>query len=180
MGLKTQRLKLRLINQNDIEDFHRLHSIPEVDYYNTLGIPEDIEASKIILNDLLKDQESGRYFTFHIELIKEKLFAGFIALKLGNSKYQSGEVWFKLMPEFWNKGIATEALLTVLGFGFNELKLHRIEAGCAVDNIGSSKVLEKVGMKKEGTRRLALPLKSDWSDNHEYAMLSSDFKVIID
>lgn len=175
MGLKTKRLKLRLINQNDIDDFHLLHSIPEVDHFNTLGIPEDINASKKMLDDLLKDQESGRYFTFHIELINESLFTGMIALKLGASKYQSGEVWFKLMPEFWNKGIASEALSAVLQFGFEELKLHRIEAGCAVDNIASARVLEKVGMLKEGTRRQALPLKTGWSDNYEFAILSLDF-----
>lgn len=175
MGLETQRLKLRLINQNDIDNFHYLHSIPEVDYYNTLGIPADINASKKILDDLLKDQESGSYFTFHIELIEDALFTGMIALKLGASKYQSGEVWFKLLPDFWNQGIASEALSAVLQFGFEELKLHRIEAGCAVDNIASARVLEKVGMLKEGTRRQTLPLKSGWSDNHEYAILSSDY-----
>ncbi|MTI38195.1 GNAT family N-acetyltransferase, partial [Fulvivirga lutimaris] len=169
MGLETKRLKLRLINQNDIDDFHKLHSIAEVDHFNTLGIPEDIEASKRILDDLLKDQEAGSYFTFNIELIEEAQFTGYIALKLGATKFQAGEVWFKLLPDFWGKGIASEALSAVLKFGFHELKLHRIEAGCAVENIASARVLEKAGMQKEGTRRQALPLKSGWSDNHEYA-----------
>lgn len=175
MELETKRLKLRLINQNDIDDFHNLHSIAEVDHFNTLGIPVDLEASKKILDDLLKDQESGSYFTFHIKLVEETKFTGFIALKLGASKFQAGEVWFKLLPEFWNKGIASEALAAVLKFGFGELKLHRIEAGCAVGNIASARVLEKAGMQKEGTRRQALPLKTGWSDNHQFAILSSDY-----
>jgi len=54
-----------------------------------------------------------------------------------------------------------------LDFGFNTLKLHRIEAGCAVNNLGSIKVLEKVGMLYEGRERKTLPLKSGWSDNFE-------------
>ena len=59
-------------------------------------------------------------------------------------------------------------------YGFKELRLHRIEAGCAVENFGSIKVLEKVGMKKEGRKRKSLPLKSGWSDSFEYAILSTD------
>jgi RimJ/RimL family protein N-acetyltransferase len=63
-----------------------------------------------------------------------------------------------------------------MNFGFKTLKLHRIEAGCAVDNIGSIKVLEKAGMTKEGRRREILPLKSGWSDNFEYAIVETDLK----
>lgn len=72
------------------------------------------------------------------------------------------------------KGFGTEALNLFLDFGFKNLKLHRITAGCAIDNIGSIKVLEKVGMKREGHARQSLPLKSGWSDNFEYAILETD------
>ena len=52
----------------------------------------------------------------------------------------------------------------------------RIEAGCAIDNIGSIKVLEKTGFIKEGTGRQVLPLLSGWSDNYEFAILEIDYK----
>jgi RimJ/RimL family protein N-acetyltransferase len=78
------------------------------------------------------------------------------------------------MPHFWGQGIATEVVEAIIFHGFNTLKLHRIEAGCAVNNIGSIKVLEKAGMKKEGRKRLCLPLKHGWSDNFEYAIIVSD------
>lgn len=60
--------------------------------------------------------------------------------------------------------------------GFDHLKLHRIEAGCAVANTGSVKVLEKAGMLKEGRKRKVLPLKEGWSDNYEFAMLEEDWE----
>jgi len=59
-------------------------------------------------------------------------------------------------------------------FGFETLKLHRIQAGCAVNKIGSIKVLEKAGMIREGRGRQVLPLKSGWSDNFEYSILETD------
>ena len=63
----------------------------------------------------------------------------------------------------------------MLQFSFEEIGLHRIEAGCAIDNIGSIKVLEKSGMHKEGCKRKVLPLKSGWSDTYEYAILKEDY-----
>jgi [ribosomal protein S5]-alanine N-acetyltransferase len=49
-----------------------------------------------------------------------------------------------------------------------------VEAGCAIGNTGSIKVLEKAGMKREAHTRQLLPLKSGWSDNYGYAILSTD------
>lgn len=96
-------------------------------------------------------------------------------MNLGKPKFRKGEVWYKFHSNFWNKGYATESLNRILTFGFEELKLHRIEAGCAVDNIGSIRTLERVGMLKEGRKRKVLPLKNGWSDTFEYAILDSDF-----
>jgi ribosomal-protein-alanine N-acetyltransferase len=86
----------------------------------------------------------------------------------------------KLNWYYWNKGFATESLKAVIDFGFDTLNLHRIEAGCAVNNIGSFKVLEKSGMIREGRLRQVLPLKSVWSDNFEYSILETDQRKQID
>ncbi len=97
-------------------------------------------------------------FVFKIQLQIDHSFIGLIALNLGTVKYSSCEVWYKLHFNFWNHGYATEALQRVLVFGFDDLKLHRIEAGCAVDNLGSIHTLEKVGMTREGRKRQVLSL----------------------
>lgn len=84
------------------------------------------------------------------------------------------EVWYKIHPNYWNKGIATEVLTKMVHYAFTELNLHRIQAGCAVANVASIKVLEKVGFIREGRRRQILPLTAGWSDNFEYAILETD------
>ena len=61
----------------------------------------------------------------------------------------------------------------MLQFGFFELQLHRIEAGCAVENVASIKVLEHVGMIREGRKRQILPIRGEWIDNYFYAMLET-------
>ncbi len=174
--LASKRLNLRLIVVADLDAIHELHSLPETDTFNTLGIPENIQETKSIIEGWVKanNESEPKNLTFAIEQAVTKKFTGLIALKIGHKKFKNAEVWYKLHRDFWGKGFGTEALNAILTFGFEELKLHRIEAGCAVDNIGSIKVLEKVGMTKEGRKRQVLPLKSGWSDNFEYAILDTD------
>lgn len=175
-NISTQRTVLRLVEEKDLDALHALHSIPEVDAFNTLGIPKNIEETKAVLAMCIEGNRESEInnYTYAITLKDSDEFIGLFGYKLASKKYQSGEVWYKLHPSHWGKGIATEVLRTMLDFGFETLQLHRIVAGCAVDNIGSIKVLERVGMIKEGRCRQLLPLKTGWSDNFEYAMLASD------
>ncbi len=174
--INSASLRLRYIRYDDLDSIHHLHSLPETNKYNTLGIPEHIDVTKQILNQWLEAYSKNpvQSYMFVIEWKESNLFVGLAALNLGKPKYRSAEIWFKLLPEFWGKGFATEALKALIHFGFKDLNLHRIEAGCAVDNMASMKVLEKAGMQQEGRTRQKLPLPSGWSDNFEYAILAED------
>lgn len=172
----TERIALRLIELSDLDEIHKLHSLPETDEFNALGIPENIETTKAIIEPWVAENKLSKIknHTFAIENKLDKKFIGLFGLKLGSEKYRRGEVWYKIHVDYWKKGYATESLRAIINFGFESLKLHRIEAGCAVANIGSIKVLEKSGMTREGRFRQILPLKSGWSDNFGYAILESD------
>lgn len=161
----------------DLEAIHTMNSIPEVDQYNTLGLPENIAVTEKLLQTWLLEQEADPRMSYVFCMIdKDTLqFAGMMALRLGKINYRIAEVWYKLMPEVWGRGYATECLKRLLRFGFEELKLHRIEAGCAVENIGSVRVLEKAGMLREGRKRKILPIRGQWVDNFSYAILEEDF-----
>ncbi|MCR9153416.1 MAG: GNAT family N-acetyltransferase [Bacteroidetes bacterium] len=176
--LLTERTRIRLITTADLNSIHDLHSLPETDTYNTLGIPKNIKESRSIIEAWIKEhqEQKAHRYTFAIESISNQGFIGLIGLKLGSEKYNRCELWFKIHSMHWNKGYASEVLSKMLDYGFDELKLHRIEAGCAVANIGSIKVLEKVGFIREGRGRQILPLKSGWSDNYEYAILETDMR----
>jgi RimJ/RimL family protein N-acetyltransferase len=177
--LTSNRIRLRLLKLNDLTDVHELHSLVEIDEFNTLGIPTDMTQTKSTVDSWVRTNELSdiRNYTFVIELIEGDIFVGLFGLKLWDLKHRRGEVWYKIHSKFWGKGIATESLNLVLDFGFNSLELHRIQAGCAVENAASIKVLEKVGMIKEGRGRQILPLKSGWSDNFEYSILDTDKRI---
>jgi ribosomal-protein-alanine N-acetyltransferase len=174
--LSSPRLLLRPIKKSDLNDMHLLSSIPEVEKYNTLGMPNDISITRAILKDRLKDNKLSPFnnYTFAIEEKVTGKFIGMFGIVIGRSKQNKAELWYKFHPRFWGLGLATESIHCVLDYCFDELKLHRVEAGCAVENIGSVRVLEKVGMTKEGLARKVLPLDSGWSDGYSFGILSSD------
>jgi len=178
--LTTNRLHLKIITPDDLDDIHHLHSLPETDQYNTLGIPENKAATEAIVQQWLSQQqvEPDRHFNWRISDGRSRNFVGLIALHLGEGRFRLGEVWYKLLPQYWGQGLATEALKEVLRFCFEELYLHRIEAGCATENIASARVLEKVGMQREGSKRKVLPIRGNWVDNYEYAILEDEWKAI--
>lgn len=179
LEIQTDRLELRLIEVADVEVIHRLHSLPETDEFNTLGIPENLKDTHKVITPWIEDNNAAEIsnYTFAIQHKTNDEFIGLFGLRLGPKKYNRAEVWYKLHLDYWNKGYATESLKAVLNYGFDVLQLHRIEAGCAVANIGSAKVMEKVGMMKEGRKREILSLKSGWSDSFEYAILDTDVRI---
>ena len=175
LQLHSDRLRYRFLKSADLDAVHELHSLPETDRYNTLGIPKDkSETREVMSRFMMGDKDGLKNLTFVVELLEDISFVGLIALKMGVPKYKNAEVWFKLHKKHWGRGYATEALKFVINFGFQRLQLHRIEAGCAVGNSASKRVMEKCGLTNEGRKRENLPLKEGWSDGLEFAILDTD------
>jgi ribosomal-protein-alanine N-acetyltransferase len=182
MQFQTKRLALREVSLADLTAIHNLLSLPETDQFNTLGIPETTDVTAELVMGWLEENRNPERtsYIFSMELSETHEFIGLIALYIGKPKYKKGEVWFKVHSNYWNKGYTTEALKRILQFSFTELRLHRMEAGCAVGNTASKRVLEKVGMIQEGLMRKNLPIRGQWIDNFEFAMLDTDFEILME
>ena len=176
MEIVTKRLQLIELTENDLEDMFRLHSSEAVAKYNTIGIPSDIEITRKILAPMFQNSNKGNRtdYSLIIRIRNSNTFIGEIGFSLAPERYRLATLHYSLLPEYWGKGYATEAAFAVIKYCFESLELHRIEAGCAVDNLASIRVLEKLGMQREGHKRKVLPLKTGWSDNFEYAILEED------
>ena len=174
--LETQRLLLSEVDINDLENIHRLHSIPEVDEFNTLGIPKTRhDTEKIILPLIQARLKRPRdSYMWKIILKETKQFIGVAGLTLSNDKFKLGEIYYKLHPDYWRNGYATETAKRLIKTGFEDFKLHKVEAGVATENTRSVRVLEKAGMVREGLRRKILPVRGEWKDNYHYAIVESD------
>ena len=176
MILQSERLTLKEVSWDDLENIHKLHSIPSVDEFNTLGIPENEDVTEKVVQDMIDEQNTSpqKSYTWNIILHKTNEFIGLAGMNLSRDKYRTGEIYYKLLPVHWGKGYATEVSKRLIKYGFEDFNLHRIEAGVALENKNSIKVLKKSGMTYEGLRRKILPIRGKWIDNYEYAIVEDD------
>lgn len=84
---------------------------------------------------------------------------------------QKGEVGYRVGEKFQKKGYATLALKGLVTLARNELKLHRLEAGTAVDNLSSQRVLEKNGFRKVGMYEKYICIEGKWIDSLIYELV---------
>ncbi|WP_245976727.1 GNAT family N-acetyltransferase [Oceanobacillus arenosus] len=174
ISLSNERLLLREFTESDWIDVHKYASQDIVCQYQPWG-PNTEEDSKDFVNHVIENstQEPRRRFVFAIIYNENMIGAGEFNIRDFTNKV--GEVAYIVNPDHWGKGIATEAATLLIDFGFEKLKLHRIYATCDPRNVGSSKVLEKVGMTKEGRIREDLLIKDGWRDSLIYSVLEHEW-----
>jgi RimJ/RimL family protein N-acetyltransferase len=82
---------------------------------------------------------------------------------------------------YWRRGYGSELGKTLLDLGFGTLKLRRISAYCDAENIGSYRIMEKIGMRREGhfikSRRGNSSLNFEWRDVFYYAILHEELET---
>jgi [ribosomal protein S5]-alanine N-acetyltransferase len=102
---------------------------------------------------------------------------GNVGVRRSSMEDRAGDMGFELSPEHWGRGYATEAAAAMLGFGFTTMGLHRIGADCIADNEASARVLERVGMRREGRLREAEHYKDRWWDVLMYGILEREWRA---
>ncbi|MBD7984292.1 GNAT family N-acetyltransferase [Sporosarcina sp. Sa2YVA2] len=96
-------------------------------------------------------------------------------INVRNNANRAGEIAYILNPDYWGMGLATEVANLLISFGFSQLNFHRLYATCDPRNCGSIRVLEKVGMTKEGRMREDLLIKDGWRDSLLYSLLDHEW-----
>jgi RimJ/RimL family protein N-acetyltransferase len=89
----------------------------------------------------------------------------------------SAEVGWTIHKDHWRQGIGTEAAGELIRYGFEDLGLGRISSSCVDDNVGSWRIMERNGMRREGLLRRAFWARVDkaWVDQALYGILADDY-----
>jgi len=172
--LRTQRLILRPFELSDAARVKELAGAREV-ALNTLLIPHpypDGGAEEWINTHEEKTAEGNYSFA-----IDDGQLVGAIGLH-SKPEFDRAEVGYWLGVPFWGRGYATEAVGAVIRFGFEELGLHRIYAGYFSRNAASGRVMEKNGMRCEGTLRQHVKKWNEYVDIIYYGILRSEWEVL--
>ncbi|WP_268258060.1 GNAT family N-acetyltransferase [Bacillus niameyensis] len=173
--LFNEKVSLREFNKEDWMAVHQYASQDQVCQYQPWG-PNSEEDSKGFIQEVLANAEQypRTRHTLAIEFSGKLVGAGELAID--DISNRVGEMGYVVNPDYWGQGIATEAAQLLIKFGFQELELHRIFATCDPRNIGSAKVLEKVGMTKEGRLREHKLIRDGWRDSFLYSILEHEWK----
>lgn len=119
----------------------------------------------------------NREFTFGIYEKGTEHLIGHIALyAIKRMPYSSAFVGYSMDHDFLGQGIATDAVKRILQFAFTSVKIHRVEAYIAPQNIASIRVVEKCGFVQEGLLRKLLYINGEWVDHYMYAILQEDYR----
>src|SRR5579863_3389148 len=144
----SERLHLREFRLEDERAIHEYASDPEVTMHTGWG-PNDEETTRSVLRQWIVDQQTWPRYSIPlgIELRSEKRLIGSTGFASVNGA--TGIFGFVLHKSFWGHGFATEACRALLGFGFDNLNLHRVTAECFVEQTLSVRIMEKLGMRRE-------------------------------
>ncbi len=151
--LPTERLLLRPFTPADASRVQRLAGERAIAEY-TLNIPHpygDGMAEEWIASHP-GNYAAGRNATFAVTLAAERLLIGAIGLQFAEP-HQRAELGYWIGVPWWGQGYCTEAARAVLRYGFLDRGLHKIEATHVSRNPASGRVMQKIGMRQEGTLR---------------------------
>jgi ribosomal-protein-alanine N-acetyltransferase len=147
--LETERLLLREQNPEDAKAVFALFSEPAVTQFHNLDTFTDIEEALRLIERQTKRFESGSGLRWGIVRKRDNTLIGSCGFTW-NKQTNSAEVGYELASSSWRQGIMTEALRTILQFGFDKIGLRFVVAQVMLDNIASKNLLEKLGFQSQG------------------------------
>jgi ribosomal-protein-alanine N-acetyltransferase len=106
----------------------------------------------------------------------DQLAGGLTISNVRRGVTQSGIVGYWIGKPYTGRGYMTEALRAAVGFAFDTLHLHRLEAATMPHNVPSVRVLEHNGFRREGYARRLLKINGTWEDHVLHALLSEDVR----
>jgi [ribosomal protein S5]-alanine N-acetyltransferase len=174
--LKTERLLLRDFAPDDWPALHDVESRAGVARFQSFE-PRTPEESRAHVTAAWEaaTQDPRKTYDLAVMLVAEDLLIGRCGLGLTDPNLAEGMLWYTIHPSYWGQGYATEAAHRLLDFGFGELRLHRIWADCDPANGASVRVLEKLGMRREGHLIENAWIKGAWVDSLIYAILDREW-----
>lgn len=175
--LETERLRLRRITPDDLQDWLTIFNHPDVirylvdfnDWMTDLG-----EVQGIIRwsEDVFAQKNDIRWA---ITLKPDARMIGTCGFHLYSPVNRSADIGYELNHDYWRCGIMREAITAVLDFLFDSLNLHRVAADVAAGNEASAGLLRSLGFTQEGTWREKVFARGQFYDLWQFGLLAREY-----
>jgi RimJ/RimL family protein N-acetyltransferase len=176
MQLESERLLLREFNMSDWPALHAYTSVPDVVKYMPFGPTTGAETREHLSQCLTTAAEQPRrIYELAVVIRAENQLIGTATITLHPQERRHASFSYLLHRHYWGHGYATEAMRTLINFGFRDLQLHRLEDTADTRNQASVRVMEKLGMQREGHLRETIWKDGQWYDEYIYAILAHEW-----
>lgn len=175
--LETERSVLKPISQDDAQEIYE--NVKQYDiarWMINLPHPYPEDGAIKYIKEATELMKKGISYEFPIRLKSTGELVGVMAILKVDKKNKNAELGYWIAKKYWNLGFATEAGLRVLEFGFEVLNLERIYAKYYPENKASRRVMEKMGMKFEGTMRHEILKNDKYYDMSYYGILKEEWE----
>lgn len=173
--LETNRLVLRQLTVDDSENWFKNLSDDEVAVLIGMEPLENVEDSRSIINSFIDRYEKKNGMAWAITSKEDESFIGTCSYEKIDRHNLSGEIGYDLLKKYWGHGFMAEALSAVIDYGFESLRLNRIEAHTAAINSASRNLLRRLGFFEEGIYRESSFFRGEFRDDCQYSLLRREW-----
>jgi len=168
------RLAFREFHAEDFEQIHAYAANPKTSLHQAWG-PNSIQDTQEFLKLATSQQLDPNRFEFNVAIVTKSnnniIGSGHILL----STHSDANIGYSLNPDHWGQGYGTEAARGLMSASFNQMNAKRVVATVGSENIGSIRVLEKIGMLREAFYEKDVQLRDRLRDSYLYAVSRKEF-----
>jgi RimJ/RimL family protein N-acetyltransferase len=175
-SMETKRLIIRRLAETDLNDFLAYQNHPDILKYSPDEPISEEHALRFLAQQAtieLTDQRCEISLAIHHK--EDDKMIGTVTIYFTAKVLNQGEVGWVINPDYQRQGYATEAARVLLDFGFIKREVHRIQAKCDIRNTASIRLMERLGMRREGHFKQSRLIKDVWQDEYIYALLRDEW-----
>jgi RimJ/RimL family protein N-acetyltransferase len=176
--LETERLVLRPFRAGDLAAMRRMQSDESIVRWLYNEVRDEHETKQLLDRKIAGAAltEEGQWLSCAITLRESGEVVGDLSLHWVSKEHRCGEIGFILASAHQGRGYATEAAAALLPFAFETMGWHRLIGRTEARNIGSARVLEKLGMRLEAHLVENEWVKGEWQSELDYALLDREWR----
>jgi RimJ/RimL family protein N-acetyltransferase len=177
--LTGERVTLRRFKPADVKPFVVYRSDPDVARYQSWDAPYLLADGELLIRAVQRQHPDtpGQWFQFAVMLNSTGELIGDCGAKPDTADPRQAEIGYTIAKQQQGHGYGADAVRTLLGYLFDGRGKHRVTATCDPRNTGSIRLLERIGMRREGHMRESSWFNGEWADDLLFAMLDREWKA---
>ncbi|MFG2057942.1 GNAT family N-acetyltransferase [Micromonospora sp. NPDC048930] len=172
--LPGPRCLLRELDEADVAPMYALMTEPRVFDRVLDEQPPSLDEVRDAVSVWRAEADGEPRPVYRLAAVAGDRLVGMGTLTVESPQHRRGEIGYVVHADHWGRGLGTEIAGLLLRLAFEQVGLHRVEATTRPDHVASYRVLEKIGMRREGISRDHLLVRGQWWDSVRYAILATD------